>query len=53
MNPRLTLITDAAQIAAIMRAGKYREHLPWWTRDGNGLWVEKIRPEIDKDGKRL
>jgi hypothetical protein len=37
----MTLITDAAKIQAIVAAGKYREHLPFWTRDGNGLWVQK------------
>ena len=40
-KPRLVLITDAKQIEAIIAKGKYREHLPFWTRDGEALWVEK------------
>jgi hypothetical protein len=40
-KPRMILVTDPKIIEAIVRAGKYREHLPFWTRAGDALWVEK------------
>jgi hypothetical protein len=39
---KLTPITDPAEIARIIAQGKYREHLPFWTRSGDTLWVEKV-----------
>ena len=40
-KPRMILVTDPKIIEAIVRAGKYREHLPFWTRAGDALWIEK------------
>jgi hypothetical protein len=52
MKPRMVLITDPKQIEAIVAAGKYRESLPFWTRQGDALWVEKPKVEADRSGKR-
>lgn len=51
-KPRMTLITDPKAIEALMAAGKYRESLPFWTRQGDALWVLKPEPQRDKSGKR-
>jgi len=40
-KPRMVLVTDAKQIEALMSAGKYRESLPFWTKQGDALWVLK------------
>jgi hypothetical protein len=48
-KPRMVLVTDEKVIAALMSAGKYRECLGFWTRDGDALWV--VKPQTDSNGK--
>jgi hypothetical protein len=47
----MVLVTDVKMIEALVRAGKYREHLPFWTRYGDALWIAKPAP-IDSTGNR-
>jgi hypothetical protein len=38
---KLRKVTDAEKIATIIKRGKYRPELPFFTRDQDGgLWVE-------------
>jgi hypothetical protein len=48
-KPRMVLITDPKAIEALMSAGKYRESLAWWTKQGDALWV--VKPVV-QEGKR-
>jgi len=48
----MTLVTDPLVIAALMAKGKYRESLPFWTRQGDALWVEKPVATVANTGKR-
>jgi hypothetical protein len=41
VKPHWHPVTDAAEIAALVAAGKYREHLPFWIRAGDVIWVLK------------
>jgi len=41
-------VTDAKQIEAIIAKGKYREHLPFWTRDGESLCGSRSRNQSGK-----
>jgi hypothetical protein len=53
-KPRMVLVTDPKIIAALMAQGKYRESLPFWTRQGDALWVEK-KPATEgiKEGRTV
>jgi hypothetical protein len=37
LKPKAILISDPVQVAALIAQGKYREHLPFWTRLGTSL----------------
>lgn len=38
-KPRWTQITDPAEAAALVQAGKYREEKPTWIRRADSVWV--------------
>lgn len=38
---RTRRVTDPAAMAAVIAKGKYREHLPHFQTDGDGLLVER------------
>jgi len=48
VKDRWVPITDPVKAAAIVAGGKYREHLPTWTRQNGVVWV--LKPTV---GNRL
>ena len=42
-KPRAIKVTEPAEVARIVSQGKYREHLPHFQKDGEGLLVE-VKP---------
>ena len=40
-KPQTILISDPVKIAEITSHGKYREHLPFWTRLGTSILLYK------------
>lgn len=41
-KPRATTITDPVEVAALIKAGKYREGIPLWRPNGETLLVGEV-----------
>ena len=41
-KPRTTIVADPVEVAAFQSAGKYREGIPLWRKNGDTLLVGEI-----------